>query len=232
MRSNAARIALLVFLLTCAAFLRFLRSERAGQWICEAVRERAGALMSPGEFSIGHCAFAPWEAEIQVEELSAVVPGEPALRLKAGRAQVQLLRPELLPWRLRFGKVNVSDLEVEIALDPDNLPKGDPQADKSCPIAPLDRLRVEQSRGLKLIQLLRRLEPQSANGRVIHVTRQAFFLKPSVSLRFVDLTFDIALVLDIRLDRQNHSALELGPFRRNLAKHFVGDSRSFQKLRK
>ena len=144
MRSNAARIALLVFLLTCAAFLRFLRSERAGQWICEAVRERAGALMSPGEFSIGHCAFAPWEAEIQVEELSAVVPGEPALRLKAGRAQIQLLRPELLPWRLRFGKVNVSDLEVEIALDPDNLPKGDPQADKSCPIAPLDRLRVEQ----------------------------------------------------------------------------------------
>ena len=144
MRSHSARIALLVFLLACAAFLRFLRSERAGQWICEAVREKASAWMGEGQLSIGQCAFDPWEAEVLVTDLAIDWPGEPALKISAGHIQIQLLRPEILARRLRFGKVNLSDLQVEIALDPERLKTGEQTTAESCPIVPLERLRVEQ----------------------------------------------------------------------------------------
>lgn len=226
MRSHSARIVLLAFLLTCAAFLRFLRSEWAGQWICESARERASAWMGEGRLSIGQCAFNPWEAEVLVSDLAVDWPGEPALRVSAGRIQLQLLRPALLAQRLRFGKVNLSDLQVEIVLDPDHLLQGEAAAGGGCPIAPLERLSVEQltitnARVALLLPAARRIE-LSAIDVSAHSGRNSHSLKLSVAageLRNGEATLPIsrvklsaALDLDAYELNLNHLELSAGDF--------------------
>ncbi len=185
MKSHSARIALLVFLLICAAFLRFLRSERAGQWICAAVRERAGAWMGEGRLSIGQCAFDPWEAEIQVADLAVDWPGEPGLKVFAGRIQVQLLRPEILAQRLRFGKVSLSDLQVEVDLDPARLKRDKTSPPEGCSIALLERLHVERLTVANARLTLRLPEDRrielSAISASVHSGRNNHSLKLSVA---------------------------------------------------
>ncbi|MDR0966950.1 MAG: translocation/assembly module TamB [Myxococcales bacterium] len=147
-KSHSWRIALLVFLLTCAALLRFLRSEPVGDWICETVREKASSGgLGEMRISFGQCAFDPWESEVRVTELAIDLPGNPSLRLAASRIQLQVLRPELLARRVRLGHVKVSGLEVALTLDPSALERGAEQAaatSAACALTPLDRFRVGQ----------------------------------------------------------------------------------------
>ena len=153
MKSRAARIILLVLLLSGAFLMRFLGSDTAGELICRELEKRVSQGVPGASLTIGTCVLKPWEAAARFADVSFSLSGDVPVQVSAGAIELQLLGADLLfAKRLKLGSVTLSDIAVEMDLSRagggdgsgSQGQGGEDDSAAACPAQLLDMIRVER----------------------------------------------------------------------------------------
>ena len=155
MKSRAARVFLLVLLLSGAFLMRFLGTDTAGEMVCRELEKRVGEGVTGASLSIGRCVLKPWEAAVRFSDVNFALDGDVPVRVSAGKAEFQLLGADVVfARRLRLGNVTLSDISADIdlsraasAADDASDSTSDPSGASgtmTCPAQLLDMIRVER----------------------------------------------------------------------------------------
>lgn len=126
-----------VLLAIFIALILVLRTERAGGFVCEQLREGLPAVLG-AQVSLGRCAIDPLTARVEVTDVSVTANDASSPLLVADKAAVSLRG-------FFWGGVSFQDIEVmrpriEVALSPPEAPSG------TCPLNALSRLRIGRLR--------------------------------------------------------------------------------------
>ncbi|MDP1822996.1 MAG: translocation/assembly module TamB domain-containing protein [Archangium sp.] len=127
-----------VFAALLLALVLVLRTERAGAFVCEQLRERLPAAID-AQVELGRCAIDPLNGSVEVSRIVVTATGASAPFITADKAAVSLRG-------LFFGGVSLQDVELirpSVAL---TLPLAGGAGGTTCPVRELSRLRVNRLR--------------------------------------------------------------------------------------
>lgn len=128
------RAALGVFAACALVFMLVLRTERAGAFVCEQLRERLPAAIG-GHVELGQCAIDPLDGSVVVSRISVSLDGASAPLLTADKAAVSLRG-------LFLGGVSLQEVELIRPRVELTLPLGGDSSSGACPVRELSKLRI------------------------------------------------------------------------------------------
>ncbi len=127
-----------VFAACLLAVLLLLRTERAGAFVCDQLRERLPAAIG-AQVELGRCAIDPLNGSVEVSRIEVTAEGASAPFVTADKASVSLRG-------LFFGGVALQDVELLHPRVELTLPMGGGQGGGTCLVRELSRLRVAHLR--------------------------------------------------------------------------------------
>lgn len=129
-------LGVLVALLVAAALA--LRTDRAGELVCEQLRERLPKALD-ADVGLGKCSVDPLSLSVEITKISVTPHPAPEPLLTADRAAVSLRG-------LFFGGVSLQDVELVRPRLEFTAPASSGTASTTCPVRELEKLRVARLR--------------------------------------------------------------------------------------
>lgn len=126
-----------VFAALLLAFVLVLRTERAGAFVCDQLRQRLPAAID-AQVDLGRCAIDPLNGSVEVSRIAVTAKGAATPFITADKAAVSLRG-------LFFGGVSLSEVELIRPRVELTLPLGG-KGGATCPVRELSRLRVSRLR--------------------------------------------------------------------------------------
>ncbi len=141
MRKRRLRQALVLAALGALSGVLLLKTDRAGELLCEELRQRLPAALG-AEVSIGRCEVDPLTAAVEVSRVRVTTPDRAEPLVTAERARVSLRG-------FFFGGVSLQDVrlvrpEINITLAAPAPVSGGPPAPRTCPLDVLKRVRLAE----------------------------------------------------------------------------------------